>query len=97
MKYRRISISAAVLLTLVVGFLSPGLPWSARCRHLRNRLMTKAQMKAYKWQGVSPKLISLSGKIMGRDQPFKGAEIEALDSVSGWAAMTNEDGAFVLP
>ena len=97
MKYRRCWIPAALLISLVVGFLSPGLPWSARCRHLRKRLVTKAQMKAYKWRGISPKLISLSGKIMGRDQPFKGAEIEALDSTSGWAATTDEDGGFVLP
>jgi hypothetical protein len=97
MKKKRSWILAALLMSLVVGFLSPGLPWSARCHHILNRLMTKAEMKAYAWQGVSPKLISLSGRIVGRDRPLKGAEIEALDSASGWAAITNEEGRFVLP
>jgi Transglutaminase-like superfamily len=97
MKNKSRWIFAALLMSLLVGFLSPGLPWSARCHHILNRLMTKAEMKAYAWHGVSSKLISFSGKIVGRDQPLKGAEIEALDSTSGWAATANEKGEFVLP
>lgn len=96
MKNRIRRIFPAVLMSLALGFL-PGLPWSARFRHILNRIVTKAEMKAYASQGVSPKLISLSGKVMGIDQPLKGAEIEALDSTSGWASITKEDGRFVLP
>jgi hypothetical protein len=57
------------------------------------------EMKASAWQGVDPKLVSLSGRIISerpRRSSLKGAQVEALDSKSGWASLTNERGDFVL-
>ncbi|HEY3137687.1 MAG TPA: carboxypeptidase-like regulatory domain-containing protein [Blastocatellia bacterium] len=54
-------------------------------------------MKAYAWRGGSARLVALSGIVVVRGRPLKGAEVEALDSISGWAAMTSENGEFVLP
>jgi hypothetical protein len=96
MKNKRRWIFAA-LMSVAVALLLPGLPWSAHSHYVLSRLVTKVEMKAYARQGVSPRLFALSGKILGSDQPLKGAEIEALDSTSGWAGMTNEQGDFVLP
>jgi hypothetical protein len=92
----RLCIGVVVLLTLV--FL-PGLPWSARCRHTVKRILTKAEIKAAAWKGEAPQLVSLSGRVTTRlanQQALAGAEIEVLDSVSGWATLTNRAGEFVL-
>src|SRR6185503_13556698 len=43
------------------------------------------------WQGVEPRLISISGRI---DAP--GARVQALDSRSGWASLADDDGNFLL-
>jgi len=54
-------------------------------------------MKASAWRGLPPRLISLSGRLASNDQALPGVEIEALDSTSGWASITDEEGNFVLP
>ena len=97
MKNKRRLRIAGLLLLPVIGFLSPGLPWSASCRDIRTRLIARAEIKASAWQGVSPRLASLSGRMMRGDRPLKGAEIEALYSTSGWAVIANRDGGFVIP
>jgi hypothetical protein len=92
----RSCIGVVLLLTLL--FL-PGLPWSARCRHTVKRILTKAEIRAAAWKGEAPQLVSLSGRVTSRlanQQALAGAEIEVLDSVSGWATLTNRAGEFVL-
>jgi hypothetical protein len=98
-KRRVLALCIATSLFLLTLFL-PGLPWSARYRHILKRVMTKAEMRVSAWQGVQPKLIGLSGKILTSRQDkvvLRGAEVEALDSVSGWATLSDEEGIFFLP
>ena len=89
------------ILTVLLLFLvfCPGLPWSRKWRHALKRVVVKMEMRVSAWQGEQPKLVSLSGKIIlarPRREALKGAQIEALDSVSGWASLTDEQGEFVL-
>jgi hypothetical protein len=93
----RLILGAVVLMLFFAVLLLPGLPWSARCRYLLKRVSSKAEMRVSAWQGLPPKLLSISGKIVTKEQTLKGAEVEALDSVSGWAGTTDEQGRFVLP
>ncbi|MCI0489039.1 MAG: carboxypeptidase-like regulatory domain-containing protein [Blastocatellia bacterium] len=97
-KVRKRSITILLIaLILPVILFWPGLPWSARCRHALKRWATKAEMKVAAWQGQSPRRISLSGRVTTASSgPLAGGQIEALDSVSGWAALTDRTGRFVL-
>lgn len=92
-------LTALGLVALLVGALLflPVLPWSARCRHVVKKIAAKAEMKIAAWRGVAPRLITLSGRIVAPPQATQGAEVEALDSVSGWAAFADARGEFVLP
>jgi hypothetical protein len=96
---KRISYSCIGIVLLLTLMFLPGLPWAARFRHIVRKIHTKAEIKAAAWKGESPQLVSLSGKLATRQsnkQILEGAEIEALDSVSGWATLTNKAGEFVL-
>jgi len=48
-------------------------------------------MRFYRWRGQEPRLVSLTGRT---DSP--GAEVYALDSTSGWAALADREGEFTL-
>jgi hypothetical protein len=78
--------AAAVLLFL------PGLPWSSHLRHTLNRTVVKAEMKWARWRGHEPRLMSITGRLNA-----PGAQVQALDSRSGWATLADRDGRFVLP
>jgi hypothetical protein len=96
---KRISYSCTGTVCLLIMMFVPGLPWSARLRHTVKKILTKAEIKAAAWKGETPQLVSLSGKLTTRQsnkQVVEGAEIEALDSASGWATLTNTAGEFVL-
>jgi hypothetical protein len=80
-----------LLLSAFAMFL-PGTPWSDRVRHTLKKATFNTEMRLAKWRGVEPRLISISGQL---DRP--GIEVQALDSRSGWAAMSGPDGSFVLP
>lgn len=82
----------AAALILPVAFLLPGLPWSARSRHTVKRVIVKAEMKLAKWRGKEPRFMSIAGRMN-----VPAAQIQALDSRSGWATLADGDGAFVLP
>ncbi|MBI3652309.1 MAG: carboxypeptidase regulatory-like domain-containing protein [Acidobacteria bacterium] len=95
---RTLGSGLGLIVVLTILFL-PGLPWSARCRHTFKKLKMKSEMKVAAWQGETPTLISLAGRVImnhSRKQPAEGAEIEALDSISGWASLTDTSGDFVL-
>jgi len=49
-------------------------------------------MKLAKWRGHAPKLVSIAGRLNG-----PGIRVEALDSRSGWATLSDREGHFVLP
>lgn len=96
---KRLSYSSIGIVLLLTLMFLPGLPWSARFRHVVKKILTKAEIQAAAWKGESPQLVSLSGKLTTKQsnkQAVEGAEIEALDSVSGWATLTNRAGDFVL-
>jgi len=54
--------------------------------------LVRAEIQFNKWRGEPPQLASLSGQT---DQP--GVQVQALDSNSGWAALSDKDGRFRLP
>jgi len=87
--------SAAVLASALILFIAvflPGLPWSPRARHTLKRVVAKTQMKLAKWRGNEPRFVSIAGRVNA-----PGAQVDALDSRSGWAALSDRDGNFVLP
>lgn len=95
---RALCVCILTVLPLLLVF-CPGLPWSRQCRHALKRVVVKVEMKVSAWQGEQPKLVSLSGKIIQErpgNEALKGARIEALDSTSGWASLSDEHGDFVL-
>ncbi len=99
LRTKRTLWSGLGLLAILTTLFLPGLPWSARFRHSFKKVVTKAELKVAAWQGETPKLISLSGRVItkhGSKQSVEGAEIEALDSISGWASLTDQSGKFVL-
>jgi transglutaminase-like putative cysteine protease len=53
-------------------------------------------MKVFTWRGVPPALISLTGKVAAKKEVLRSAEVEALDSISGWSSLTDEQGNFML-
>ena len=80
----------SVLAILFVSFTS--FPISRRLRHQASRAMVRAEMQLSTWRGNPPRLASVTGQL---DQA--GAEVQALDSHSGWAALSDRDGRFTLP
>ncbi len=94
---RRLTVPCLLIVSVGAALFLPVLPWSARCRHVLKRVLAKAEMGVAAWRGASPKLIALSGRITSPRQAVKGAEVEALDSASGWAALADAQGEFILP
>ncbi|HYP30040.1 MAG TPA: transglutaminase-like domain-containing protein [Blastocatellia bacterium] len=93
---KRISAGCTLVILIVFVTFMPGLPWSAKSIHFVKKLRAKADMKVSAWQGTPPGLISLTGKIVARKGALRGAEVEVLDSASGWASLTDGRGEFVL-
>jgi Transglutaminase-like superfamily len=92
-----VGLSAALLGCCL---LLPGLAWSARTHHWLNKLAVKADVKVAKWRGHQPKLAAITGTLKrseALDEALKGARIEAIDSPSGWATLTDSQGTFTLP
>jgi len=77
---------------LAVGTFLPGLPWSPSIRHTLKKTIVKAEIKLANWQGRQPRLMSIEGRVNEA-----GAQVQALDSRSGWATLADRDGRFVLP
>jgi hypothetical protein len=92
MKKKRLAFVALAVACLLLGLFLPIFPWSARCRHSLKRLVTKAEIRWAKWHGHEPQLLSIAGAL---DRP--GVEVQAIDSRSGWAALTDNEGRFRLP
>lgn len=72
--------------------LMPGLPWATHCQYVLKKGMTRTRLQLARWSGLNPQLSGLYGKV---NQP--GVVIEVLDSPSGWASLTNQEGEFQLP
>lgn len=96
---RRYRLAAAGLLVLAAMAVLPGFPWSARCRHMIKRLGLRIEVSAATLTGQPPRLVSLQGRLVIRQpeaRALAGAEVEAIDSVSGWAALSDENGSFTI-
>lgn len=91
-RFKRVltALCAALLVSLLL-FL-PGLPWSSKFRYKLRRAVVKAEMTISRWRGHEPRFISLAGSL---DLP--GAQVQTLDSRSGWATLTDGEGSFILP
>src|SRR5687768_11299390 len=82
----------ALLITLL---LLPGLPWSVRCHRTIQRAAMKVRLKMATWSGEKTGMIALSGKLTGSGafaQATKGARVIALESSSGYCAMSDSEG-----
>lgn len=91
-RLKRWSVLVLCLFVLVLILFLPGWPWAARLRHTMRRTIAKAEMRVARWAGHEPRLASIAGRT---NTP--GAEIQALDSRSGWAALADHEGRFLLP
>jgi hypothetical protein len=92
-------LTVAGLAVLAAIAVWPGFPWSSRCRHIVSRLRARIEVCAATIAGQSPRLVSLQGRlIIARPDPraLKGAELEVVDSVSGWAAVSDDNGSFTI-
>ena len=74
---KRTIVVLAAALILLVAFLLPGLPWSARSRHTFKRVIVKAEMKLAKWRGKEPRFMSIAGRMN-----VPAAQIQALGGPS---------------
>jgi hypothetical protein len=78
------------LSVLLVASLA-GLFFSAKLRHQARRVVIKSEMTLARWRGHPPQFVSLAGNL-----GVAGAQIQALDSRSGWAALADSEGQFLL-
>jgi hypothetical protein len=92
----RVRLAASILFVLAASaflFISfTPFAISRRLRHQSNQAIVHAQIQISRWRGRPPRLVAIAGQV---DQP--GAQVQALDSRSGWAAMSDREGRFVLP
>lgn len=88
------------LLLLSVSLFWPGLPWSARLRYAARRVVVRFDSKAAALRGQQPRPVSIYGKLVGSGafvESLKGAQVIALESTSGYAALSDGQGRFTLP
>jgi hypothetical protein len=80
-----------VFALLPVAFAS-ALIVSPRFRHSIHKVIIKSEMKISALRGYSPRLVSIAGEL-----GLPGVRVEALESRSGWATLSDNNGRFVLP
>lgn len=89
---KRIFIILLGLSILLFALFFPAFPWAARSRHTLKKMMVNAEMKWAGWRGNTPRLASMAGKANAA-----GLQVQALDSRSGWASVTDGEDKFVIP
>jgi hypothetical protein len=97
---KRVAIASLILTLFLIALLSPGLPWSARMRQNFMRMVVKAEAKVARLQGEHPREVLLQGRLSGSGaqvEMLKGARVFALESASGYSALTDSEGRFLLP
>jgi hypothetical protein len=90
--WKRWAVSLLCLSLFVVVLFFPGSPWAGRIRHSLKRTAVSVEMKLARWRGNEPRLVSIYGQLNA-----PGLQVQALDSRSGWATLTGNEGRFVLP
>ncbi|MCI0489038.1 MAG: carboxypeptidase-like regulatory domain-containing protein [Blastocatellia bacterium] len=97
---KRLIVGCIGVTLFLAALFWPGLPWSAHVRYTFRRIAFKIETKIAAWRNDQPRPVTLSGKVSGRGafvQALKGAQVVALESASGYAAMTDGQGRFLLP
>ena len=89
---KRVALAPLALAIMLLILMFPGLPWSASCQHTFSKIITNIEIKMARLRGVEPRLVSICGK-----SSLAGAQIQVLDSKSGWAAITDSEGKFTVP
>ena len=96
---RVITLLAGLTLFFALAF-APGFPWSASSFRKLNRLVSKIETRLAQLRGHQPRLISLTGRLIvngAAGQTLMGARVIATESTSGYSAMSDSEGRFVLP
>jgi hypothetical protein len=97
---KRLSVFTVTLFLLLSVPTLPGFPWSARSYQRLRRITTKFGIKVAAWRNEKPQPVAISAKLQGSGaliQALKGAQVVALESISGYGAMTDREGKFTLP
>jgi hypothetical protein len=89
---KRVALAPVALAVILLILMFPGLPWSASCHHTFSRIVTSIEMKMARLRGVEPRLVAICGR-----SSAAGAQIQVLDSKSGWAVITDSEGKFTVP
>jgi transglutaminase superfamily protein len=87
LKRHPIVVAGLAALLLIIGLL-----WSTRLPHTIKKIVSRAKLRASEWRGATPRLVLLTGKTR-----LPGAQVQALDSDSGWATLCDSEGGFKLP
>lgn len=101
LKYFKYLLVSFISLTIIISttFLID-LPWSMRAFFNLRRVTSKSAAKVSNWQGKQTKTISIKGKLIGygaMTEALKGAQVIALESTSGYASLSDQDGNFIIP
>lgn len=78
--------------SLVCAALYSPFSFSARLRHKIKRVIFATEKNLSELRGHKSQLISIKG-----ETGLAGAQVQALDSKSGWASLCDPEGRFVLP
>jgi transglutaminase-like putative cysteine protease len=97
---KRTALVMLVVTALLAGMLWPGLPWSARLRHVLRRATVKLEAQFAALRGVETGPVSISGKLTGSGaylDAVKGAQVVAIETTSGYGVLSDREGNFILP
>jgi transglutaminase-like putative cysteine protease len=89
-----------VVTAVLAGMLWPGLPWSARLRHVLRRATVKIEARFAELRGVETRPLSISGRLSGSGahlDALKGAQVVAIETTSGYGVLSDHEGNFILP
>jgi len=81
-----------ISMSLVCAALYSPLSFSARLRHKVKRVIVAVEKTLSEWRGHKSQLISIKG-----ETGLAGAQVQVLDSKSGWASLCDLEGRFTIP
>ena len=81
-----------IIMSIVLAALYSPFSFSARLRHKVKRALVAAEKSLSEWRGYKSGLISIKG-----ETGLAGAQVQVLDSKSGWASLCDLEGRFTIP
>ncbi|HWX41096.1 MAG TPA: transglutaminase-like domain-containing protein [Blastocatellia bacterium] len=96
---KQVVLGCALIACLIVILSVLRVGWPARFKHTLTKARTRAELRLARWRNQEPRMITIAGHLVRtppRTGAMAGAEIEALDSASGWASLTDGRGRFLL-